>query len=97
MSDQAHKNDNVLARFASTLLELASRTYVRFASLIGVLIFVGYMAVTIATSFLLPDANWDMLPYLAVAEEGKYPDPQALHDFAYAAVKEGVSASDYAA
>ena len=97
MSDQAHKNDNVLARFASTLLELASRTYVRFASLLGVLIFVGYMAVTIATSFLLPDANWDMLPYLAAAEEGKYPDPQALHDFAYAAVKDGVTESEYAA
>lgn len=79
------------------LLELASRTYVRFASLIGALIFVGYLGVTLATTYLLPDANWDMLPYLAVAEEAKYPDPVALHDFAYAAVKDGVSPSDYAA
>ncbi len=97
MSEAAHQGDNFLARFASRLLELASRTYVRFASFFGVMIFVGYLSVTLATSYLLPDANWDMLPYLAVAEEAKFHDPVALHDFAYAAVKDGISASDYAA
>ena len=97
MSDQVRQTDNVLARFASTLLELASRTYVRFASLIGVLIFLAYVVITIATAYILPEANWDMLPYLAVAEEAKYPDPVALHDFAYGAVKAAVPAADYEA
>ena len=45
----------------------------------------------------MPDANWDMLPYLAIAEEGTYPDAQALHDYAYSTVKAGVSAGDYKA
>jgi hypothetical protein len=43
----------------------------------------------------MPDANWDMLPYLAISEEGSYPDAQALHDYAYNTVKSGVSAADY--
>lgn len=45
----------------------------------------------------MPDANWDMLPYLAIAEEGTYPDVQALHDYAYGTVKDGVSAGEYKA
>jgi hypothetical protein len=97
MVDGAHQDGNLLARFASNLLELASRTYVRFASLIGVLIFSLYVAITIATAYILPEANWDMLPYLAVAEEANFPDPVALHDFAYGAVKAAVPAADYEA
>ena len=97
MVELAHQHSNILARFASGLLELASRTYVRFASLIGVLIFLAYVVITIATAYILPEANWDMLPYLAVAEEAKYPDPVALHDFAYGAVKAAVLAADYEA
>jgi hypothetical protein len=45
----------------------------------------------------MPDANWDMLPYLAISEEGSYPDAQALHDYAYSTVKAGVSDGDYKA
>ena len=36
-----------------------------------------------------------MLPYLAIAEEGTYPDPQVLHNYAYSTVKGGVSADRY--
>ena len=46
-------------------------------------------------AWVMPDANWDMLPYPAIAEEGTYPDPQALPDYAYSAVKGGVSADRY--
>ncbi len=97
MDSEDRQTNNALARHASSLLELVIRTYVRFATILGVLIFVGYLAITVATSYLLPDANWDMLPYLAVAGEAKFTDPVALHGFAYAAVKDGVSASNYAA
>ncbi|TIW08642.1 MAG: hypothetical protein E5V70_09035, partial [Mesorhizobium sp.] len=33
--------------------------------------------------------------YLAIAEEGSYPDVQALHDYAYGTVRDGVSAGEY--
>jgi hypothetical protein len=95
MVDAAHQDSNFLARFASHLLDLASRTYVRFASLIGVLIFSLYVTITIATAYILPETNWDMLPYLAVAEEANFSDPVALHNFAYGAVKDAVSVADY--
>ena len=56
-----------------------------------------YVLLTALSAVILPDPNWDMLPYIAVAEESAYPTPQALHDYAYGAVKAGVSAGDYLA
>ncbi|TIL97004.1 MAG: hypothetical protein E5Y68_00325, partial [Mesorhizobium sp.] len=56
-----------------------------------------YILLTAATAWFMPDANWDMLPYLAIAEEGTYRDVQALHDYAYGTVRDGLSASDYQA
>ncbi|TIR41555.1 MAG: DUF2029 domain-containing protein, partial [Mesorhizobium sp.] len=56
-----------------------------------------YIVLIAVTTWCIPDANWDMLPYLAIAEEGTYRDVQALHDYAYGTVRDGVSASDYKA
>ncbi|CDX40516.1 conserved membrane hypothetical protein [Mesorhizobium sp. ORS 3359] len=69
--------------------------YAKWAASIGAIAFSLYILLTAATAWFMPDANWDMLPYLAIAEEGAYPDPQALHDYAYSTVKAGVSAGDY--
>ncbi|WP_296743890.1 hypothetical protein [Mesorhizobium sp.] len=71
--------------------------YARWATSIGAMAFSLYILLTAATAWIMPDANWDMLPYLAIAEEGTYPDPQVLHDYAYSTVKAGVSAGDYKA
>ncbi|TPI31819.1 hypothetical protein FJ414_22705 [Mesorhizobium sp. B3-1-6] len=69
--------------------------YAKWAASIGATAFSLYILLTAATAWFMPDANWDMLPYLAIAEEGAYPDPQALHDYAYETVKAGVSTGDY--
>ena len=61
----------------------------------GAAAFALYILLTAATAWFMPDPNWDMLPYLAIAEEGTYPDAQALHDYAYSTVKAGVAAGDY--
>jgi len=70
-------------------------TYARWAAAIGAIAFSLYILLTAFTAWFMPDANWDMLPYLAIAEEGTHPDAQALHDYAYSTVKAGVSAGDY--
>ena len=49
------------------------------------------------TVVVTPDANWDMLPYLAVAEEGRFPDPAAVHVYVYDAVRAGVTEGEFAA
>jgi hypothetical protein len=69
--------------------------YAKWAASIGAITFSVYILLTAATAWFMPDTNWDMLPYLAIAEEGAYPAPQALHDYAYSTVKAGVSAGDY--
>jgi hypothetical protein len=86
---------NPLDRLAGAGLAWGEGTYARLAAPIGAIAFSLYILLTAVTAWIRPDANWDMLPYLAVAEEGTYPDPQALHDYAYATVKAGVSAGDY--
>ncbi|MDX8538099.1 hypothetical protein RFM23_10760 [Mesorhizobium abyssinicae] len=86
---------NPLDRFTGAGLAWGEGTYARLAAPIGAAAFSLYILLTAATAWIMPDANWDMLPYLAVAEEGTYPDPQVLHDYAYSTVKAGVSAADY--
>ncbi|RWD02478.1 MAG: hypothetical protein EOS58_22440 [Mesorhizobium sp.] len=86
---------NPLDRLTGAGLAWGEGTYARFAAPIGAIALALYILLTAATAWIMPDANWDMLPYLAVAEEGTYPDPQALHDYAYSTVKAGVSAADY--
>lgn len=84
-------------RFAGLVLGWAETTYARLAAAIGAVALALYILLTAATAWFMPDINWDMLPYLAVAEEGRIPDPQALHDYAYATVQAGVSEGEYRA
>ncbi len=86
---------SVFDRLGVAALGLAGDAYAKNAAAIGAALFSLYMLLTAATVVMLPDANWDMLAYLAVAEEGTYPDPQALHDFVYGTVKAAVSAADW--
>ncbi|SFO92925.1 hypothetical protein SAMN03159463_03283 [Mesorhizobium sp. NFR06] len=86
---------NPLERLTGAGLAWGEGAYVKSAASIGAVAFSLYILLTAATAWFMPDANWDMLPYLAIAEEGIYPDPQALHDSAYSTVKAGVSAGDY--
>ncbi|RWA84681.1 hypothetical protein [Mesorhizobium sp.] len=86
---------NPLDRLTEAGLAWGEGVYARWAAPIGAAAFSLYILLTAVTAWFMPDANWDMLPYLAIAEEGTYLDPQALHDYAYSAVKEGVSAGDY--
>ncbi|MEO5759724.1 MAG: hypothetical protein ABIQ51_23045 [Mesorhizobium sp.] len=88
---------NPLDRLTEAGMAWGEGTYTRFAAPIGAAAFALYILLTAMTAWVLPDANWDMLPYLAIAEEGTYPDPQALHDYAYSTVKSGVSAGEYRA
>ncbi|RUU01550.1 hypothetical protein EOD23_21285 [Mesorhizobium sp. USDA-HM6] len=86
---------NPLDRLTGAGLAWGEGTYARWAVPIGAITFSLYILLTAVMAWFMPDANWDMLPYLAIAEEGTYPDPQALHDYAYSAVEEGISAGDY--
>lgn len=86
-----------LDRLTEAGLAWGEGTYARLAAPIGAAAFALYILVTAFTAWVMPDANWDMLPYLAIAEEGTYPDAQALHDYAYSTVKAGVPAGDYKA
>ena len=86
-----------LDRLTARALGFAGDVYLRHAAVLGAALFALYMLLNVAIVLVLPDSNWDMLAYLAVAEEGTYRDPQALHDFAYGAVREGVSAADWLA
>lgn len=86
---------NPLERLTSAGLAWGEGAYAKWAAPIGAMAFSLYILLTAFTAWFMPDANWDMLPYLAIAEEGTYADPQALHDYAYSTVKDGVSAGDY--
>jgi hypothetical protein len=86
---------NPLERLTGAGLAWGEGAYAKWAASIGAITFSLYILLTAATAWFMPDANWDMLPYLAIAEEGAYPNPQALHDYAYSTVKAGVSAGDY--
>jgi hypothetical protein len=86
---------NPIDRMAGQALAWLETTYARYAAAIGAAALALYILVTAATAWFLPDANWDMLAYLAVAEEDRIPDPQALHDFAYGAVRAGVPDAAY--
>ncbi|PBC03876.1 hypothetical protein [Mesorhizobium sp. WSM3860] len=86
---------NPLDRLVGAGLAWGEGLYARWAVPIGAIAFSLYILLTAVTAWFMPDTNWDMLAYLAIAEEGTYPDPQALHDYAYSTVKAGVPAGDY--
>lgn len=85
----------LLDRLTGAGLAWGEGTYARLAAPIGAVGFALYILLTAVTAWFMPDANWDMLPYLAIAEESSYPDVQALHDYAYGTVKADVPAGDY--
>jgi hypothetical protein len=97
MLTRAPSEANAVDRLAGSVLSVGSGLYARFAVWIGVAAFSLYVLLVAFAAIVLPDTNWDMLPYIAVAEEGNFPNPQALHDYAYGVVKSGVSAGDYLA
>lgn len=97
MLTRAPAPSGVFDRLGTAALGFAGDVYAKNAAAIGAAFLSLYILVTAATVLVLPDVNWDMLPYLAVAEEGTYPDPQALHDFVYGTVKAAVSEGDWRA
>ena len=97
MLTRAPAPTSVLDRLGAAAIGVAGDAYARHAALLGAALFSLYMLLTAVTVVILPDANWDMLAYLAVAEEGTHPDPQALHDFVYGTVKAAVSEGDWRA
>jgi hypothetical protein len=86
-----------LDRLAESVVALGTDVYATFAARIGAIALALYVALVAATVVVTPDANWDMLPYLAVAEEGNFPDPAALHAHVYDAVRAGVTGGEFAA
>ncbi|QIA23056.1 hypothetical protein [Mesorhizobium sp. AA22] len=86
---------NLLDRVTEAGLAWGEGTYARLAAPVGAAAFALYIVLIAVTTWFIPDANWDMLPYLAIAEEGSYPNVQALHDYAYGTVRDGVSAGEY--
>jgi len=86
---------NFVERLTLPLLHGALALYGRYAAALGAVIFALYILATAAIAIVRPDANWDMLAYLAVAEEGSFSDPAQLHAYAYDTVKAGVSADEY--
>ncbi len=97
MLTRAPAPTSVFDRLGAAALGLVGDVYAKNAAAIGAALFSLYMLLTAVTVAMLPDANWDMLAYLAVAEEGSHPDPQALHDFVYGTVKAAVSEGDWRA
>jgi hypothetical protein len=88
---------NPLDRLADASLSVGTNFYGRFAVRIGTAAFGLYVLLVAATAIIMPYANWDMIPYLAVAEENRFPDARQLHDYAYSTIKAGVTAEQYAA
>lgn len=95
MLTRAPMKPNIIEWLSQAFLEAVVRAYTRHAVLLGALIFSAYILATAVIALIRPDANWDMLAYLAVAEERAIPDAQQLHAYAYGAVKAGVGADEY--
>jgi hypothetical protein len=95
MLTRAPIRPNIVERLTLPLFDGLANIYARHAALLGAAIFALYIIATAAIALVRPDANWDMLAYLAVAEEGSITDPVALHPYAYDTVKAGVSEDEY--
>jgi hypothetical protein len=95
MLTRAPIRPNIVERLTLPLFDGLVNIYARHAAALGAAIFALYILATAAIALVRPDANWDMLAYLAVAEEGAITDPQQLHAYAYDTVKAGVSADEY--
>jgi hypothetical protein len=86
---------SAIERVVETVLSLGCGFYARYAAPIGVALFSAYVLLTALTAWVLPDANWDMLAYIAAAGERDHPTPEAVHAYAYGTVRDAVSPADY--
>ncbi len=93
--DHQRSSNNPVMNLAGVVLAFAVASYARFAAIIGALILSAYVVISAASVLIQPQANWDILPYIAVSGEAAHPDAKSLHDFAYGAVRDGVSAANY--
>lgn len=93
--DQSIKQTSVEI-LASTAFTKLSSAYRRHATGIGVAMLGMYVAVTIAMCFLKPQTDWDALAYVAVAVEGRFIDPAALHAYVYGLLESSVKPAEYA-
>jgi hypothetical protein len=97
IADQTHMQANKIARLLHDVVVFATATYARFAGAIGSFLICAYVLITAASVLIEPEANWDMLPYIAIAAEGTHPGAAALHGYAYGAVKQGVTTPSFEA
>lgn len=83
MLTRAPVRPNFVERITLRIFDGVVNGYARHAALLGAAILALYIVATAAIALVRLDANWDMLAYLAVAEEGSFSDPQQLHAYAY--------------
>ncbi|MGE0280979.1 MAG: hypothetical protein AB7P20_10270 [Rhizobiaceae bacterium] len=95
MLTRAPIRPNIVERLTLPLFDGMLALGGRYAAVLGAVVFALYILATAAIVLTRPDANWDMLAYLAVAEESTISDPQQLHAYAYDTVRTGVSADEY--
>jgi len=95
MLTRAPLRPNIVERLTLPLFDGVVRIYAQNAAALGAAILAAYILATAAIALVRPDANWDMLAYIAVAEESSFSDAEQLHAYAYDTVKAGVSAEEY--
>ena len=78
--------------FAARFSMLARRWW----ATVSVLVFVAYAILLALVPFKHPSWNWDMLAYLAVAQEDVAAGPAELHALVYGQIHDAASAADFA-
>lgn len=81
--------------FADIVLAFGAGTYLRHATLFGVLCFVAYMGIVALVAVAQPQMNWDGLAYVAIAIEHLHGGAAVLHEQTYGLVREGVDAAEF--
>lgn len=95
MLTKSPRTATAIERFGETMLSAGCDFYARFAVPIGVGLLTAYVLLNALTAWVLPDANWDMLAYIAAGGEGGLASPEAVHAYAYDAVRDAVSPAEY--
>jgi hypothetical protein len=62
---------------------------------LSTMMFVLFVGAILLIAIVHPQANWDMLAYVAVASEARFADPVALHAHAYEVVKAAVDTDKF--
>ena len=85
-------------RFEETgqrFLDHSIEFYVKHAVVLGGTLFATYVLLVLATAFIKPVTDWDILAYIAVAAEHNFASPAALHAHTYQTLKDHVSDADF--